>query len=81
MKPFRWKRFYEDRTYYMGELTWPDVKKTSSKSCLGFRTKQISETGVMGDRSKASREKGETAWKLAIERLADLLIELDELKF
>jgi hypothetical protein len=30
---------------------------------------------------RASKEKGETAWKLAIERLADFLTELDKMKF
>jgi len=57
------------------------LKETGPKVSWGFRTKEISETGVIGDPTKASKEKGETAWKLAIERLADLLTELDKLKF
>jgi len=57
------------------------LKETGPKVSWGFRTKEISETGVIGDPTKASKEKGETAWKLAIERLADLLAELDKLKF
>jgi creatinine amidohydrolase/Fe(II)-dependent formamide hydrolase-like protein len=57
------------------------LKETGPKVSWGFRTKEISETGVIGDPTKASKEKGETAWKLAIERLADLLTELDKMKF
>ena len=57
------------------------LKETGPKVFWGFRTKEISETGVIGDPTKASKEKGETAWKLAIERLANLLTELDKLKF
>lgn len=56
------------------------LKKTGPKVTWGFRTKEISETGVIGDPTKASKEKGEAAWKLAIERLADLLKELDKMK-
>jgi creatinine amidohydrolase len=56
------------------------LKETGPKVSWGFRTKEISETGVIGDPAKASREKGEAAWKLAIERLADLLTELDKMK-
>ena len=56
------------------------LKETGPKVSWGFRTKEISETGVIGDPTKASKEKGETAWKLAIERLADLLTELNKMK-
>ena len=56
------------------------LRETGPKVSWGFRTKEISETGVIGDPTKASKEKGETAWKLAIERLADLLVELDKMK-
>lgn len=56
------------------------LKETGPKVSWGFRTKEISETGVIGDPTKASKEKGEAAWKLAIERLADLLLELDKMK-
>jgi creatinine amidohydrolase/Fe(II)-dependent formamide hydrolase-like protein len=56
------------------------LKETGPKVSWSFRTKEISETGVIGDPTKASKEKGEKAWKLAIERLADLLAELDKMK-
>lgn len=56
------------------------LKESGPKVSWGFRTKEISETGVIGDPTKASKKKGETAWKLAIERLADLLTELDKMK-
>jgi len=56
------------------------LKETGPKITWGFRTKEISETGVIGDPTKATKEKGEKAWKLAIERLADLLTELDKMK-
>jgi len=79
------------RKFYLSELTWPDVKDFLSNhdavvmhSCMqvywGFRTKEISETGVIGDPTKASKEKGEKAWKLAVERLAELLTELDKME-
>jgi len=57
------------------------LKETGPRVSWGFRTKEISETGVIGDPTKASKEKGEAAWKLAIERLADFLTELDKMKF
>lgn len=57
------------------------LKQTGPKVSWGFRTKEISETGVIGDPTKSSKEKGKKAWKLAIERLADLLLELDKMKF
>lgn len=56
------------------------LKEKGPKVYWGFRTKEISETGVIGDPTKASKEKGEKAWKIAIERLADLLTELDKMK-
>jgi len=56
------------------------LKEKGPKVSWGFRTKEISETGVIGDPTKASKKKGEAAWKLAIERLADLLTELDKMK-
>jgi len=57
------------------------LKETGPRVSWSFRTKEISETGVIGDPTKASKEKGELAWNLAIERLADLLAELDRMKF
>lgn len=57
------------------------LKESGPKVSWAFRTKEISDTGVIGDPTKASKEKGKEAWKLAIERLADLLIELDRMKF
>jgi len=57
------------------------LKETGPKVYWSFRTKEVSEIGVIGDPTKASKEKGEAAWKLAIERLADLLTELDKMKF
>jgi creatinine amidohydrolase/Fe(II)-dependent formamide hydrolase-like protein len=56
------------------------LKETGPKVSWSFRTSEISETGVIGDPTKATKEKGETAWKLAIQRLADLLAELDKMK-
>lgn len=55
------------------------LKETGPKVSWAFRTKEISNIGVIGDPTKASKEKGEKAWKLAIERLADLLTELDKM--
>jgi creatinine amidohydrolase/Fe(II)-dependent formamide hydrolase-like protein len=56
------------------------LKVSGPRVSWSFRTKEISETGVIGDPTKASKKKGETAWKLAIERLADLLREFDKMK-
>ncbi|NWF86490.1 creatininase family protein [Candidatus Bathyarchaeota archaeon] len=56
------------------------LKESGPKVVWSFRTREISETGVIGDPTKASKKKGETAWKLAIERLADLLMELDKMQ-
>jgi len=56
------------------------LKEKGPKVSWAFRTKEISPTGVIGDPTKASKEKGEKAWQLAIERLADLLRELDKMK-
>jgi creatinine amidohydrolase/Fe(II)-dependent formamide hydrolase-like protein len=55
------------------------LRETGPKVSWVFRTKEISDTGVIGDPTKASREKGEKAWQLAIERLAELLRELDSM--
>ncbi len=55
------------------------LKETGPKVSWAFRTKEISSTGVIGDPTKASKEKGEKAWKLSIERLAELLKELDSM--
>jgi creatinine amidohydrolase len=54
-------------------------KEAGPKVSWAFRTKEISSTGVIGDPTKASKEKGEKAWKLAIERLAEFLKELDSM--
>jgi len=35
---------------------------------------------VIGDPTKASKEKGIATWKIAIERLAELLTELDKMQ-
>jgi creatinine amidohydrolase/Fe(II)-dependent formamide hydrolase-like protein len=56
------------------------LKETGPKVSWSFKTKEISETGVIGDPTKATKKKGEKAWKLGIERLADLLAELDKMK-
>ncbi|MGQ9565353.1 MAG: creatininase family protein [Candidatus Bathyarchaeales archaeon] len=56
------------------------LKETGPKVFWGFRTKEISDTGVIGDPTKASKEKGAVAWKMAIERLAELLQELDKMR-
>ena len=55
------------------------LKEAGPKVSWAFRTKEISDTGVIGDPTKASKEKGEKAWQLAIERLAELLKELDNM--
>lgn len=54
------------------------LKEAGPKVSWAFRTREISNTGAIGDPTKASKEKGERAWKLAIERLADFLTELDK---
>jgi creatinine amidohydrolase/Fe(II)-dependent formamide hydrolase-like protein len=56
------------------------LKEKGPRVYWGFRTKEISETGVIGDPTKATKEKGEKAWRIAIERFADLLTELDRMK-
>ncbi len=56
------------------------LKERGPKVSWAFRIKEISSTGVVGDPTKASKEKGEEAWKLTIERLADLLKELDKME-
>lgn len=57
------------------------LKEAGPKVSWSFRTREISETGVISDPTKASKEKGEKAWSLAIDRLADLLKEFDKMKF
>lgn len=56
------------------------LKEGGAKVYWSFRTREISEIGVIGDPTKASKQKGKTAWKYAIERLAELLIELDKMR-
>jgi creatinine amidohydrolase/Fe(II)-dependent formamide hydrolase-like protein len=56
------------------------LKEKGPKVSWVFRTIEVSETGVIGDPTRASKLKGEAAWKLAIERLADLLLEVDRMK-
>jgi creatinine amidohydrolase len=53
------------------QITLPKLKYTKigfkeagPKVSWAFRTKEISSTGVIGDPTKASKEKGEKAWKL-----------------
>ena len=55
------------------------LKKTGPNVYWAFRTKEISETGVIGDPTKASKEKGTKAWEIAAQRLAELLVELDKM--
>jgi len=55
------------------------LKEAGPKVSWAFRTKELSNTGVIGDPTKASKDKGEKAWKLAIERLVDFLKELDSM--
>ncbi|MEM2779857.1 MAG: creatininase family protein [Candidatus Bathyarchaeia archaeon] len=55
------------------------MKEAGPKVLWAFKTKEISNTGVIGDPTKASKEKGEKAWQLAIERVAELLKELDSM--
>jgi len=56
------------------------LKEEGARVKWSFRTKEISEIGVIGDPTKASKKKGEIAWKFAIERLAEFLVELDQWK-
>ena len=69
------------------QLTFPASKYTKiglnaagPKVFWGFRTKEITDTGVIGDPTKASKEKGMAGWEVAIERLAELLTELDKMQ-
>jgi creatinine amidohydrolase/Fe(II)-dependent formamide hydrolase-like protein len=50
----------------------------SSKRAVGWyaRTKRMSRTGVMGDASQASREKGERIWEFMVRRLVELVEEI-----
>ena len=41
------------------------LKEKGPRVYWGFRTKEISETGVIGDPTKATKEKGEKAWRIA----------------
>ncbi|MEM2522833.1 MAG: creatininase family protein [Candidatus Bathyarchaeia archaeon] len=66
-------------TFPRSKYTKIGLKEAGPKVSWTFRTKELSETGVIGDPTKASKEKGERAWQLAIERLAELLKELDNL--
>lgn len=56
------------------------LKETGPKVYWAFRTKELSETGVIGDPTKASKEKGTKAWETATQRLAELLCELDKMQ-
>jgi creatinine amidohydrolase/Fe(II)-dependent formamide hydrolase-like protein len=50
----------------------------SSKRSVGWygRTQKISKTGVLGDPTRASAEKGERMWQLMVNNLVDLVEEL-----
>jgi len=67
-------------TFPKSKYTKIGLKEAGPKVSWAFRTKEISETGVIGDPTKATKEKGEKAWKIVIERLAELLAELDKMK-
>ena len=56
------------------------LRETGPKVYWSFRTKELSETGVIGDPTKASKKKGMKAWTKATQRLAELLTELDKIK-
>jgi len=64
-------------TFPKSKYTKIGLKETGPKVSWAFRTKELTNTGVIGDPTKASKDKGEKAWKLAIERLVDLLKGLD----
>ena len=53
----------------------------TSKRSVGWyaRTSSISPTGVLGDPTKATREKGELIWKVMIKNLVELVEELKKL--
>ena len=57
------------------------LKSSGPKVLWNLRTKEVSDIGVIGDPTKASKKKGEAAWKLEIERFTDFLVELDKMKF
>ncbi len=53
---------------------------TSARSVEWYaRTARISKSGVLGDPTKASREKGERIWRLTIEHLVEFVESLKEL--
>ncbi len=54
--------------------------KEKGPRVVGVPNKGNQRDGVIGDPTKASKEKGEKAWKIAVERLVDLLTELDEME-
>jgi len=53
----------------------------SSRSSVGWygRTAKISRSGVMGDATRATREKGQRIWELMIQRLVELVEDLKRL--
>jgi len=66
----------------------PDVQKFSShyldftgEHSIGWfaRTAKISESGVMGDPTRASREKGERIWRIMVDHLVELVEHLKAL--
>jgi creatinine amidohydrolase len=67
-------------TFPASKYTKIGLGATGPRVYWGFRTKDISDTGVIGDPTKASKQKGKLGWKIAIERLAELPHELDEIK-
>jgi creatinine amidohydrolase/Fe(II)-dependent formamide hydrolase-like protein len=67
-------------TFPASKYTKIGLNATGPKVFWGFRTKEISDTGVIGDPTKASKEKGVAGWEVAIERLAELLTELDKMQ-
>jgi creatinine amidohydrolase len=60
-------------------ITKPTIKQIKMKYnvIVPFRTKEVSDTGVIGDPTKATKEKGEIYHKMYIERLAELIREVD----
>lgn len=67
-------------TFPASKYTKIGLGATGPKVYWGFRTRDISDTGVIGDPTKASKEKGMIGWEMAIERLAELLHELDKMQ-
>jgi len=55
------------------------LKARGPRVYWAIRTDELSEVGIIGDATKASRDKGERFLRAMVDRLAELLVELDKL--